>query len=120
MATVNRMVGAQKLEKFIARQVEVQGALTREAETIRAKADANLTSAADHRTPLAHLGVERGRIDRYVYLEDPPDGSSPGAAMSIEYGHYAGKRGKPDREWVEGLFPLHDAINKAHPERHGP
>lgn len=108
MAEVYKTVHGEKIERIMARHISTQNELTRQSWKVYAGAAAIL--AAHKQTGNAHLGIEKGKIDRYIYMEDPPQSSSPGAAMSIEYGHYLGKRdGDKKRQWIPGIWPLHDA-----------
>lgn len=109
MAQVYKTVHGEKIERVVARHISTQNELTRQSWKVFAGASAILK--AHNKTGNAHLGIERGKIDRYVYMEDPPAATSPGAAMSIEYGHYLGPRNgkkRDKRQWVEGIWPLHD------------
>lgn len=107
MAEVYKNVNGEPIQRLIARTRPVQNQLDLSAWKILGRAIGILET---HRqTGNAHLGKERGHIDRYVYMEDPPAASSPGAAMSIEYGHYLGPRGAKKRQWIPGIWPLHDA-----------
>lgn len=59
-----------QLERVVALHKDVQRVLDRKAAHILAKAEKNM---AEHRdTGNAHVGMEDGDVDRYVYLEDPP------------------------------------------------
>jgi hypothetical protein len=108
MATVYRRVNGEKVQRLVARTMEVQTSLEEHALVIGAKAEALM----HHHSGNSFISVDKGDIDRYVTLNDPPSGDSPGAAMSIEFGHWSGK-GK-DRKWVEGTFPIHNAAGLPH------
>lgn len=113
MATVDKTVGGTVIQEYIAHTTSVQRSLDAHARIIFAKAQANLMAVrADPGytgNTNAELSIEKGDIDRYIVLHDPLDGTSPGAAASIEYGHYMGKRGLSNRPSIEGKFVLHDA-----------
>lgn len=116
MADVFRSVKGQKFEKFIARARDAQFGLHSEAFDIMVKAQKNLDAVraspdytGNHNV---QLRIEKEKLDRKVSMIDPPDGSSPGAAASIEYGHYMGPRGKPNRVWIDGKWILHDAAGR--------
>lgn len=105
MASVYGRIKGQQIEKVVAMTREVQDKLDEEVLIAFAKAEARLQ--AHRHSGNALLTVDEGKVDRYLSLEDPPASSSPGAAMSIEFGHFVGKGEK--RQWVEGLWILHDA-----------
>lgn len=111
-------VGPEKVVRYVARAPEVRRALDAEARKILSKAEAKLAAVRADPGYTGDLNVvlrlEAGRIDHYVVMDDPPDTTSPGAAMSIEYGHYKGKRGLPNREFIPGKWILHDAIGRPH------
>src|SRR3954464_6505543 len=106
MASVYDRINGKKLEKLIAEVDDVQHGLRDRAENILGKTETNL--AAVRASPgytgdfNVELSMKRGKtrktyLDWFVFMDDPADGSSPGAAMSIEFGHHAGKRGTPNR-----------------------
>lgn len=84
-----------RLNRTIARMKGVRAAVYEQAEAIHTLAAARL---APHRQQYqARLELNQGRVDTIVSLVDP-------AALSIEFGHYAGPRGLgADRTYVEGL-----------------
>lgn len=84
----------ERLNKLIARMPGVKSRVRAQGEVIYAQASAIL---AAHRAEYqAELRIYTGRTDTVVELIDP-------AALSIEFGHYAGPRGQGGRTWVPGL-----------------
>lgn len=107
MATVYSRINGEDIQRLIARTRPAQTALDKYALRIGLKAERKLM--AHHSEGNAQIAIEQGDIDRYVALIDAPSASSPGAALSIEYGHFLGPKGKEDRQWVSGLWIIHDA-----------
>jgi len=103
--------GKKGMNDIIGRHAKVQADLDMQAAKIWGKAEALM---ATHRVEhMAHVGIEKIERDRAIFLEDPPHGKWPGAAWAIETGHYAGpKELGTKREWVEGIWVLHDAIKR--------
>lgn len=116
MASVYDHIRGEQLERLIALHVDVQASLDKHAGKVLKKAEQKLSEHKD--TGNAHVGLEEGDIDRYVFLEDPDSKSGVGAAMSIEYGHMlrsTGRLGDKKERWVEGLWILHDAAGMPRP-----
>jgi len=113
MATVDKMVGTKTIERFMAGIGPVQDALDFHAHAIFARAEVGLAAVRSEPGYTgnlnAELKIEHGDVDAYVVLHDPLDNTSPGAAASIEYGHYLGRRGLPGRPWIPGKWIVHDA-----------
>lgn len=116
MAEVFRHVKGEQIERLIAHTRDAKRGLFGEAFDIMVKAQKNLAAVRANPGYTGNLNAELriipAGLDYEVAMIDPPDGSSPGAAASIEYGHYAGKRGTPNRPWVEGKWVLHDAAGR--------
>lgn len=128
MATVDRRIleGPGKglaIQKAMGMTQEVQDRLQLEAELGAFRAEANLAIARskpgyDIRGGHSSIKVERGRIDRYVVLDDT---RGLGAAMTIEYGRKAALKltddgSVPEEDTskpgggMDGLFILRDAM----------
>ncbi|AWY07578.1 hypothetical protein SEA_YOSIF_14 [Streptomyces phage Yosif] len=116
MAKVYSSVGGKKIEKFIALNDGVQGELDNRAFEIGVRAEGYLL---EHRLDgHAQIEVERGRVDRYVVLNDE---RGQKAAMSIEYGRAAqevevtdpdtGEKTTKKVGEMEGLYILARAAN---------
>lgn len=99
MAHVYKRVRNQPIEKFLARLPGVQAELQSQATSAATRARALLLKHRDE--GVAKITVDRGRIDRYVVLEDR-------AALSIEYGRKPNENG---RGGMEGLYILHRAFD---------
>ncbi|WJN62792.1 tail completion protein [Streptomyces phage phiScoe2] len=120
MARVYDNVGGKELEKFLGMMPGVAGALDDTTFEVAVKAEALLQLHQDYDDDIdAHseIDVERGRVDRYVVLNDD---RGQKAAMSIEYGRAAGKKTVKDKHgndvevtWgaMDGLYILAQASN---------
>lgn len=102
MAEIYRRVNGKKTEKFLAQLDGVQATLQETADNRAAEARSLLDGRADHRTHTSFIEVERGRVDRYVVLNDE---RGLLAAWSIEFGRRSGRGGG-----AHGLFVLTDAF----------
>lgn len=117
---IDNKVNGKKFEQFIGMMPGVAAALDDTTFEVAVKAEALLQEHQDYDDETdAHsqIDIERGRVDRYVVLNDD---RGQKAAMSIEYGRAAGKkkvRGKDGQEyeitWGDspGLFILAQASN---------
>lgn len=98
MATVRSQ---RELNYILKNLGPVQDALDKEADEIAAKAEVNL--AAHRYKGRARITKTRGKVDRYVNLEDRKGGPKDSvAAWAIEYGHYNHRTGK----WTQGIYVL--------------
>jgi hypothetical protein len=113
--------GTEKLVKFLARTPAVQSELQRQAERIAARAEIALAEirededyTGDHHS---EIKVERGRIDRYVHLDDT---RGQFAALSIEFGRQSYTYQRPTKDGgtvtvrvkaMEGKYILTEAAN---------
>lgn len=93
------------LEKFLAKERYTQEGVRRVAESIAANAEAELAAHRD--TGDSQVIQRKGRLDRYVILDDT---RGDGAANKIEYGRFKGRSGS-----MRGLAILADAANKVVP-----
>ncbi|KAA9155547.1 hypothetical protein FPZ12_029570 [Amycolatopsis acidicola] len=84
------------LNRWAARDSEVEAALGDIAYEILGKARANLEK--HHKTGVHRITQTKGKVDHYVNLVGP-------SSTSVEFGHHT-KNG----EWVEGLHILKDAL----------
>lgn len=120
MAKVYDRILGEKLEHLIARTKPAQRGVETMAKLILSEAEVNLAAVRmDPRYIGSHnvrLYISTDRLDRIVNMDDPPEGpvsgfpATPGAAMSIEYGHRLGPRSKGDnRPRIEGKWIMHDA-----------
>ncbi|MGW4158701.1 hypothetical protein [Streptomyces sp. NPDC004788] len=90
-------VKGKKLEQFLAMLDGVQGAVEESQFVIRVRAEENLAALRSGRDTKddvkgAEIKTDRGRIDRYVILEDVSSSSQGGnvnSALSIELGRNA-------------------------------
>lgn len=83
-----------RLNKRISHMPGVKLRVRAQGEVIYAQASAKL---AVHRQEYqARLTISTGQTDTVITLIDP-------AALSIEFGHFAGPRGQAGRTWVPGL-----------------
>ncbi|QMP84485.1 protein of unknown function DUF5403 [Streptomyces phage Endor1] len=117
---IDDKVKGKDFEQFIAMMPGVAGALDDTTFEVAVKAEALLQLHQDYDDDTdAHssIEIERGRVDRYVVLNDE---RGEKAAMSIEYGRAAGKKTVRDKDgnkveitWGEspGLFILAQASN---------
>lgn len=104
MATVYLYPEPTVIRAAIHKQPGVKTAVYHEAGIIYSRARATL---ARHRQEgNAILSIEEGRVDSYVHLDDPPAANSPGAAMSIEFGHWQFVNGKPTGKFTPGIYAL--------------
>ncbi|MFE0964062.1 MULTISPECIES: hypothetical protein [Streptomyces] len=125
-------VGGKKLEQFLALEDGVQLSLEEKQFVIRVRAEENLARAKsrieEQSGPIdasrAQIKTDRGRVDRYVLLEDTSSsnqGGNPNSALAIEAGRNAydvtllSPDGEVVREYtvgaMEGLHILTDAAN---------
>ncbi|USH44933.1 hypothetical protein SEA_GREENWEASEL_15 [Streptomyces phage GreenWeasel] len=123
-------VGGKKLEQFLALEEGVQLSLEEKQFVIRVRAEENLAAAKSRKdggpvdASRAQIKTDRGRVDRYVLLEDTSSsnqGGNPNSALAIEAGRnaYDVTLLSPDGEVVsrytvgatEGLHILTDAAN---------
>jgi hypothetical protein len=113
--------GTEKLVKFLAKTPAVQRELQDQADRIAARARIALAEirededyTGDHHS---EIKVERGRIDRYVHLDDT---RGQFAALSIEFGRRAYTYQRPTKDGgtvtvtvkaMNGKYILTDAAN---------
>lgn len=115
-----KLIGTPRNPGVIPRNKAVQQALQLHAENIYGKAEIALAAHRD--TGNARVGLTRGRIDRWVYLEDAfmgndPTGKKRHSPSAIEFGYKTKANRWGKRTKVEGLFILHDAAGLMRPER---
>ncbi|WJN62711.1 tail completion protein [Streptomyces phage phiScoe15] len=120
MVEIDKNVNGKEFQKFIAMMPGVAGALDDTTFEVAVKAEALLQLHQDYDDDTdAHssIDIERGRVDRYVVLNDD---RGQKAAMSIEYGRAAGSKTVKDKDgndveitWgaSEGLYILAQASN---------
>lgn len=102
MAEVYRRVAGRPIQKYIAMHETVQDALDEFAFAALSRAQADL--AAHHFEGHAFVELAKGRIDRYLILNDE---RGQRAAMSIEFGRKPGPDGKGG---MQGLAILRKAV----------
>lgn len=98
MSQIYRRAGGFKMEKLIALHATVQKRLDEEVLRAGLRAEAKLAQHRD--TGASSIHVERGKVDRWLELEDAH-------AMSIEFGRQPDENG---RDGMEGLRILRDAF----------
>lgn len=85
----------EKMNETVANLQGVKGAVKRTANEMRVIVEARL--APHRKTGRARIEVSYGKTDAYVSLVDP-------AALSIEFGHYLGRKELGTRRhFVQGL-----------------
>jgi len=96
---VQFLMAPKKMNRTIARLDGVRMAVRKQGTEIQVKA---MTRLAPHRkSGQAHIDFHLVRTDAIISLVDEGVDS---AVLSIEYGHYAGRRGLTHaRTWVEGI-----------------
>ncbi len=102
MATVYDGAGT-----LVARIVGDSSAMDKAARKVLAAARSEAAKHRDTGAYLSSLKIEsvpgkKGVTDRIIYADTRE-------AVSIEFGHLAGKRGSPDRQWVPGKFIMINA-----------
>lgn len=103
MSQVYKRVRGMKIEKLIARHQVVQARLDKEIGRAQLRAEAKLAQHRSNRdTNHARIETSKGRIDRWLTLDDP-------AGMSIEFGRAPDEDG---RGGMEGLRILRDAFGE--------
>ncbi|MEU6056982.1 hypothetical protein [Streptomyces sp. NPDC047097] len=126
-----RAVGGRKLEQFLALMDGVQLSLTETQFEMQVRAEENLNQAKSRRggpgaldASRASIETDRGRVDRFVVLQDSSSsrqGGDVNSALAIELGRNAydvtvlNAAGDPVREYevgaMQGLYVLTDAAN---------
>ncbi|QYW07861.1 hypothetical protein SEA_REDBEAR_15 [Streptomyces phage RedBear] len=120
MAHIEDTVGRFTLEEFISRNPGVAHELDNRTFEIAVRAEGYLAETRLDKSNGgdSYIDVERGRVDRYVVLNDE---RGQNAALSIEYGRAAGEKTVKDPDtgeditysWgdMEGLYILARASN---------
>ena len=95
----------------------VQAVVKAKAEEVGGVAKFFLDTKPKHRTFKARIEVNRVQGDRYrkydyfvQLVDDTNETGYPGNALAIEFGHFYGKRGRPNRKYVEGLHIMEDTF----------
>lgn len=100
MAVQIRLYSDRVVNRIVSRVPGVRDAVKDHADQIGRRAEARL--AAHRLTGDTRVGVEHGRTDSWVYMDDT---RGQGAALSIEFGHADRKTGRT----VPGLYVLYGA-----------
>lgn len=109
--------GRGSVEDIVSHTREVHRSLDAHQLQIAARARANLESRARRRSGSFQIGTlqpPQTMLDRYVYLSDTGEDNWWQSAVSLEMGHWTGKRGAENRTWVPGMWILHDAAGIRH------
>lgn len=97
---VEMLYSPRRLNDIIAHEPGVGGVLDEVQARIAASARATL--ARHHHSGAAQITTTKGRLDRYVNLDDS---RGQNAAAAIEYGHIA-----PNGRFVPGIHALSGAL----------
>ena len=89
--------GIEAINYWVARHRNVDIALSTTAGPIYSRA--KTIHAANRDQGHSYVGIEKGDVDYYVFLDDDRGAD---AAMSIEFGHTHPDTG----EWVPGMYAL--------------
>jgi hypothetical protein len=105
---VQFLMPEKRLNRLVSRMEGVRMKVRQKGAEIQVKAMIRL--APHRRTGQAHIDFHMGRTDALISLVDEGTDS---AVLSIEYGHYAGRRGLThSRTWVEGIHVFRGYRNR--------
>ncbi len=96
------LVGQKRMNHIVSHVPGVKRSVKKQADKMGRVATKRLNTEAKHRTGDAQIVVSQVDVDAFVSLVDP-------AALSIEFGHYAGPQSAGmNRTYVPGLHILVD------------
>lgn len=117
MARVEWHLPRRQFNGMIAGMPGVQQEVRIKAGQIAVIARSLLESKPKKRTGKAQIQIHRVREDKYgdidwfVSLVDPTNERWPhGNAKAIEFGHYMGREGQPNRPYIKGLYIMSDTF----------